>query len=90
MYSTSCRSGSRGKAYKYIDSSDGEHELYHLERDPDEARNLIEREDGAARRLHDSLEAVRLGAAAPGSGVPRWSEMTPRKIEQMRALGYIE
>jgi hypothetical protein len=59
-----------------------EHELYDLDADPDEARNLVEKDTGRARapaaareleRLRDALagECLRTGTSAPGrTGAP--------------------
>ena len=75
--------------WKLIHSSDGAHELYHLERDPHELRNLYATERDVASRLEQRLETS-------GEGAPRLldEDEVPRRTsednERLRALGYVE
>ncbi len=71
---------------KLIVSAGGGEELYDLERDPEERRNLASA-DGAAlqavrRRLDELLERVPFQAKLPKS-------VDPKELERLRNLGYI-
>ncbi len=80
---------------KYIESSDGDHELFDLATDPEEAHSLIAGEPGTARAMQTALteflskhgpdeDTIRRRDAAPA---PR---LTPEELEEMRALGYLD
>lgn len=72
--------------YKYIRSSDGQHELYDLAQDPAERSNLIAHRPEVARRLARELEGFQHnGFAPPGEPVKTLPE---EALEQLRALGY--
>ena len=76
--------------WKYIHSSDGNHELYHLERDPVEAANLYEPDSQRVVAMVQRLERVRgLEPAAPRRAPPAFPQLTPQDEEEMRALGYL-
>jgi len=75
--------------YKYVRSSDGEHELYDLENDEAEANNLVEVEAEVARRLDEALEED-LAEAEDTPERERDPSLSDLEIEQMRALGYAE
>ncbi len=82
--------GLRAGGYKYIVGPAGE-ELYDLERDPGELRNLLKEEDFSAERelaafrgLADRIAEQRARAEA-GS-----VELDPQTIRELRGLGYIE
>ena len=76
--------------HKYIRSSDGHHELYSLDTDPDEAANLYAEGDPLSLKLSAelasfqaaSLENIELSAEPP-------PEMTEELREQLRSLGYL-
>jgi len=74
--------------YKFIHSSDGEHELYQLANDPAELRNLINKHPGRARSL-----AVLLNDYRKQRGVfSNFVEPPPPsqdQLKQLRALGYL-
>lgn len=72
--------------YKYIQSSDGRHELYDLERDPREASNLIDREPERAARMDTALRA-RIPPDVENRAAPR---LSPEEREELRELGYLE
>ncbi len=74
--------------WKYIHSSDGAHELYHLADDPGERRNRIgeqvERATGMARRLLDILER--------DAGPPyefEEQQLSDEELQRLRSLGYV-
>lgn len=74
--------------YKYIHSSDGDNELYHLVEDPAESDNLIERQPEVADRLARALMDLETRR-------PRWegevdtSPLTDQEWEKLRSLGYV-
>jgi arylsulfatase A-like enzyme len=75
--------------YKLIDSSDSEHELYDLDRDPDELSNLIEQQSKIADKMRERLKRFKSNREEklePGEPalVP-----TPEQIEELKALGYM-
>ena len=73
--------------YKLIHSSDGAHELYQLELDPDEAHDLAEQHPDVTARLSRIVEADLADAV---EGRARDATLDPTERAQMRALGYIE
>jgi arylsulfatase A-like enzyme len=75
--------------YKLIHSSDGQHELYDLEQDPSEQRNLIDERREIADRL--ALALAELDAADPSG--PLEPDTTPLDEElrkRLEALGYVD
>ena len=79
--------------YKYIDSSDGKHELYNLQEDPAELNNLLTKETQIAARLADRLKEFQSKRRASGrfgklSGSP--VEPDEKLLEELRSLGYIK
>jgi arylsulfatase A-like enzyme len=75
--------------YKLIHSSDGKHELYDLEADPREMRNLYEERRGVAERLGNSLDELLAASPDPFAkrGPPAFNEEVRRQLE---ALGYVD
>ena len=76
--------------YKFIQGSDGRHELYNLEEDPAELRNLLNDQPELAQRLNADLRAY-LGSPRPATGqasAPR-HQLTPEEIQGLEDLGYI-
>jgi arylsulfatase A-like enzyme len=74
--------------WKCIWSSDGEYELYNLDDDPQEVRNLIDSEKVIASRMLDQIDAY----IARTSEVPMDIEsptLTEDDIKKLRALGYV-
>jgi len=74
---------------KYIDSSDGAHELYDLAADPAESRNLLaERPDEAARlaKLLADFRAAHPRRYPPVEAAPE----SPEDTRALGALGYID
>jgi arylsulfatase A-like enzyme len=84
--------------FKYIEASNGEHELYQLAADPRERENLFDRKRARAREFSEALEAWR-------EGVPRYdateeeraASMEERKasmsddlMRELQELGYVE
>jgi arylsulfatase A-like enzyme len=79
----------RAGDYRYFDSSNGEQRLFKLPEDPDELRNLVEREPGelaAARaRLQDWLAKT---SEAPAPTGPT-QNLDEKALDDLRTLGYI-
>lgn len=73
--------------WKYIASSDGHDELYHLGDDPRETDNRLERDAVVASALRKTLAKVKPAAAGSAPTVTR--EMTEEEKDEMRALGYL-
>ncbi len=77
--------------YKLIWSSDGLHELYHLDADPAETRNLIDLEPERAAHLQAQLDRWLAGIETyrphpyEGPGIELPTEMQ----QQLRRLGYL-
>lgn len=74
--------------YKYIASSDGRHELYDLEADPRESRNLVEAEAERARHMAEALRRLMEAPRGPG-GSPEPVELDEDTRATLRALGYL-
>jgi tetratricopeptide (TPR) repeat protein len=74
----------RSGRWKYIHQK--EPELYDLERDPDEARNLASERPQLAARLREDLEA--LLSHSPGAPADAAREMDNETRAQLMALGY--
>jgi arylsulfatase A-like enzyme len=77
--------------FKLIRSSDGRHELYELERDPREARDLFAADVVTARRLLGALERFERGRPRFRHGPPpSLAAPSAEERETLRALGYID
>ncbi|MBI2833836.1 MAG: sulfatase-like hydrolase/transferase [Acidobacteria bacterium] len=74
-------------AYKYVTSSAGKRELYHLDRDPAEREDLATTEGSAAQRLQAAIDGwvVAANRAAP----PRQRMDDPDARQRLRSLGYV-
>jgi len=79
----------RTDRYKYIWASDGNHELYDLQADPDERRNIIAERPDIAEDLDRRLTEWRnsFEEATPLDEVPEFDEAVTARL---RALGYLE
>lgn len=75
--------------YKYIRASDGNHELYDLQVDPDEQHNINAERPDVAEELDRRLTEWRnsFEEAIPSDEVPEFDEAVK---ERLRALGYLE
>ena len=78
-------------SYKYIlDRRTGAEELYNVEQDPDEQRNLIAQDLGTADALRARLRSIvdeSVGELPNGDVV---TSDDPRMMELLRSLGYVE
>jgi arylsulfatase A-like enzyme len=75
--------------YKVINSSDGDHELYNLEEDPGEERNLIKDEERIAAALLERIDAI-MAAGGTGARKDELPPLTREQIDKLRALGYVD
>jgi hypothetical protein len=73
--------------WKYIRSSDGKDELYDLEHDPAEARNLIGERPALAEKLRAKLETFISEAKRADSGATP-VQMSAKELEELEKLGY--
>jgi arylsulfatase A-like enzyme len=82
----------RGRRFKLIrDTRSGREELYDLERDPGERRDLATAEPLRAallRQLLFGFQAETRSRPGAGDGAPKRTR-TPEQCENMRALGYV-
>lgn len=77
--------------YKYIESSDGAHELYDLSADPEEAQNLFASHPEEARLLAKVLESETRFAGEDADRAQRLEDelmLDDGELERLRALGY--
>ncbi len=74
--------------YKYIRSSDGKHELYHLVDDPKESNNLIEYEAEIADRLVKKLERFQKNRGESTDEIDL-RPLTEENRKKLKSLGYI-
>lgn len=78
--------------YKYIHSSDGDHELYDLDRDPGEFENLVGAEEEISRRLSRSLAEFKEKRRSTVRLLRKedlLDEEDEELLERLRSLGYV-
>jgi len=75
--------------YKYVHSSTGEEELYDLDFDPGELKNLAAEDPEATGSMRALVEAWRRSLAAASQG-ERQEEIDQGLIENLRSLGYVQ
>ena len=75
--------------YKLIQSSDGKHELYDLERDPGEMENLFARKSDIADEMMERFEHFKSGRVEMVEPGDEAIAPTPEEIEELKALGYL-
>ncbi len=75
--------------YKYIHSSDGAHELYRLEDDPDEANDEIAALPERAQEMSDALRRLQERGRWVHAGAGELP-LSPEQLEALRQLGYAE
>jgi hypothetical protein len=75
--------------FKFIWASDGRHELYNLQEDPDEKDNLVPRFPKIAEEMERTLDERSAALTAVGvlEPVQAMDEATRQKL---RSLGYIQ
>jgi arylsulfatase A-like enzyme len=74
--------------YKYIRSSDGESELYKLDSDPGETRNVIGDHPDIVATLAKQLDDY-MTARGRAKAVAEEPALTPEELKKLKALGYI-
>ena len=76
--------------YKFIDASDGRHELYDLSQDPGETNNLIESHPSVARRMAAGVQAYvkSLKEVQVDSESERIGSKSAEELQRLAALGY--
>lgn len=74
--------------YKYINSTDGDHELYDLAADPAESFNLVDEDVATARRLADGLRAFLESRTRSDEEVEQ-TPLTKEERRRLKSLGYI-
>ena len=74
--------------YKLISSSDGQNELYHLERDPSESSNLIDSETVVAARLATRLQEFFASRMRSDERVDQ-PPLSEEELKRLRSLGYV-
>ena len=75
--------------YKLVERRPGRAELFDLETDPGESRDLAERHPEIVARLRDAYDRAEAGATRYGQG-GRETQLTPEAVEKLRALGYVK
>lgn len=76
--------------WKFIQSSDGAHELYHLEGDPAEQDNRLAAEPVRGAEMLARLEAFRpVVVKRDAPEVPDLPSLTEEEIREMETLGYL-
>jgi arylsulfatase A-like enzyme len=75
---------------KVIHATDGTQELYDLERDPDEARDLGPQLPGVTQRMASAIDREAARSAAQDRADTPEVQLTDEEVAQMRALGYVE
>lgn len=73
---------------KYISSSDGQHELYNLETDPAELKNLVESDTAKTRELAGRLREFLDSRIRSEERVDQ-KPLTDEERKRLRSLGYI-
>jgi arylsulfatase A-like enzyme/Flp pilus assembly protein TadD len=77
--------GLRDDRWSYIDAP--EPELYDLEADPGEAKNVFKSESAHAETLRVAME--RLAQSASGKASPERQSLDPDTLQRLAALGYV-
>jgi arylsulfatase A-like enzyme len=75
--------------YKLVERRPGGAELFDLEADPGESRDLAERHPEVVARLREAYERVETAATRYAES-GRQTQLTPEAVEKLRALGYIQ
>ena len=83
-YHWSALTGLTSRGWKYIESS--KPELYNLQADPEESRNLIEEHAEIARKLDGQLDAL---SRSFRTHEPGPAMLDQAALERLRALGYL-
>jgi len=80
----------RDERYKFIDDTrTGEEQLYDLEKDPGEARNLAEAEPLRSAYYRQALQHWTLRLARPEPGAEPGRTLTRAQCENLKSMGYV-
>jgi len=79
--------GLRTARYKFIEAP--EPELYDLEADPQEQRNLLREDRRTARELRDRLVALRSEVESGAPEIGERAQLDDETLERLQALGYV-
>jgi hypothetical protein len=74
--------------YKYIHSSDDDHELYNIAYDKQETGNLLMIKPEMATKYADQLKDF-LGSRTHSDEIVEQEPLTEKEIKQLKSLGYI-
>jgi arylsulfatase A-like enzyme len=80
----------RTPRWKLIHRQGGVDALFDLHRDPGEHHNLVNRHPELAAGLRAEIEAWRAARPRLQQQTPQPAQLSPEKIEELRALGYVE
>jgi arylsulfatase A-like enzyme len=75
--------------YKLVERQPGPAELFDLEADPGESRDLAGRHPEIVARLRDAYDRAEAGATRY-AGSAREAQLAPEAVEKLRALGYVK
>ena len=75
--------------YKLIWSSNGRHELYRIDADPAESRDLINEQPQLAQRLIADMQEYLAGLSSTSGGPSAGPAMSPAERQRLATLGYV-
>ncbi len=78
----------QNKQWKILWHSDGKHEVYNLEEDPFELKNVYELEDGIFKHHNEVLQKL-LKIKGLGKKSNPLEELNESELEELRSLGYL-
>lgn len=76
--------------FKYVWASDGRNELYDLDADPLEERNLVDRHVEVRKRLASTLDACVASILSPGKTIQTVPPLSPEQRRRLESLGYLQ
>lgn len=76
--------------YKYIQGSDGRHELYNLAEDPGELRNLLFEQPQVAERIAAELQTYLNSLKSISRQQPAAQQPNQEQLQLLELLGYVE
>ena len=75
--------------YKFLWNSKGKHQLFNLEVDPGEKRNLIDQEPGRAKSMETYLLKYLASLPPPGAAGPP-TPLDEETLRALKSLGYVQ
>ena len=79
--------GIRTKEWKYIDAP--QPELYDLQNDPGETKNVLERNPDQARRMDETLQGLIRSSSSPAASKVLQSAVDKETRDKLASLGYV-